>query len=598
MAWGKPRPDPVTQGPLGRMPNAGLVKVSSVTDDGEDGNALLAAVHHVRDVVADATLPLDIPETAAAKVNRAALLQQLDDYVIPRLSSLDAPLLAVVGGSTGAGKSTLVNSIVRAEISRAGVLRPTTTSPVLVHHPGEEAWFTGTRILPGLSRVTGADTGEPQPGTVRLVASEALPEGMALLDTPDIDSVVSANRELARQLLLAADLWLFVTSAARYADAVPWDLLRQASDRGTSVAIVLDRVAPEAVREIRPHLASMLREQGLSTAPIFTVPESRLTAEGLLPEGAFERLRAWLGALASDARARGIVVRQTLDGAVSSLEPRMRELVAASKAQQKATTRLKAAADRHFSTAFDGVERGMTDGTLLRGEVLARWQEFVGTGQFFRQVESTVARIRDRVTATITGRPAPAEEVGEALQTGVAALVTAQAQIAASGTAREWRGLPAGESLLTRYPELARPSPDLVDRIARTVRDWQGEVLDLVRTEGRDRRLNARIAAYGVNGIGLFLMLVTFAHTAGLSGAEVGIAGGTAVLAQRVLEAVFGDQAVREMSAKARALLLQHVEKLYGREQARYERAVEAQDVARDQAGRLEAAQAALRAAR
>jgi hypothetical protein len=130
------------------------------------------------------------------------------------------------------------------------------------------------------------------------------------------------------------------------------------------------------------------------------------------------------------------------------------------------------------------------------------------------------------------------------------------------------------------------------------VRDWQGEVLELVREEGQDRRANARIAAYGVNGIGLFLMLVTFAHTAGLSGAEVGIAGGTAVLAQRVLEAIFGDQAVRDMAAKARKLLLTHVQEVLGAEQARYEQAVEAVDIARDQTTRLEVAQAALKAAR
>ena len=68
-------------------------------------------------------------------------------------------------------------------------------------------------------------------------------------------------RELAGQLLSAADLWLFVTTAARYADAVPWDLLRTAADRGTAVAIILDRVPPEATDEIRPHLVAMLREQ-------------------------------------------------------------------------------------------------------------------------------------------------------------------------------------------------------------------------------------------------------------------------------------------------------------------------------------------------
>ncbi len=52
------------------------------------------------------------------------------------------------------------------------------------------------------------------------------------------------NRSLAAQLLAAADLWLFVTSAARYADQVPWGFLKQAADRSAAVAIVLDRTPP------------------------------------------------------------------------------------------------------------------------------------------------------------------------------------------------------------------------------------------------------------------------------------------------------------------------------------------------------------------
>ena len=195
----------------------------------------------------------------------------------------------------------------------------------------------------------------------------------------------------------------------------------------------------------------------------------------------------------------------------------------------------------------------MTDGTLLRGEVLARWQEFVGTGEFFRQVESTISRWRDKVTAAIKGNPPPADGLGEALQSGVAALLLSNAETAASETTRAWRRLPGGNQILAAHPDLAKPSPALRADVERLVRDWQGEVLDLVRTEGQGRRTNARIAAYGLNAIGLVLMLVAFSSTAGLTGAEIGIAGGTALLAQRVLEAIFGDQAVREMAAKARA---------------------------------------------
>ena len=91
-----------------------------------------------------------------------------------------------------------------------------------------------------------------------------------------------ATGELATQLLAAADLWLFVTSAARYADQVPWDYLRQAAERSTSLAVVLDRTPPDAVVEVRGHLARMMTSRGLSDSPLFTVPESGTDHEGLL----------------------------------------------------------------------------------------------------------------------------------------------------------------------------------------------------------------------------------------------------------------------------------------------------------------------------
>ncbi|KGN34785.1 ABC transporter [Knoellia sinensis KCTC 19936] len=565
------------------------------TSDATQTSNLVEAVSGLRDAVEASVLPLKTPGQAQGLTVRKELLDQLDDYVLPRLRSIDAPLLAVVGGSTGAGKSTLVNSLVGASVSRSGVLRPTTTSPVLVHHPEDKRWFSDQRILPSLARVTGGPGQESQPGTVRLVESDALPSGMALLDAPDIDSVVQANRELAGQLLSAADLWVFVTTAARYADAVPWDLLRTAAERGTAVAIVLDRIAPEAVDEIRPHLAGMLREQGLPTAPIFTVPESVLTDDGFLPDESMGRLKSWLDALASDARARAVVVSQTLKGAMGSLSGRTASLAEATAEQDLASAALAKAAADNYEHAITGVKDGMTDGTLLRGEVLARWQEFVGTGEFFRQVESTLSKWRDKLTARLKGQPAPSEDLGEALQSGVANLLVSHAHAAAADTAREWRRLPGGDALVAAHPELVKSSADLGPRVEALVRQWQGEVFDIVRQEGGNRRTNARIAAYGVNAIGLFLMLVSFAATGGLTGAEVGIAGGTSVLAQRVLEAIFGDQAVREMAAKARESLLGHVRDLFAEEEHRYAAAVASVGDTEGQSASLDAAAARVR---
>ena len=117
----------------------------------DDGlSDLQAALAGVREVVEGARFPLDLDGAREAREGAEALVTQLDDYLAPRLRQLDGPALAVVGGSTGAGKSTLVNSLVRAPVSPAGVLRPTTRAPLLLAHPADLPWFVRPDRLPGL----------------------------------------------------------------------------------------------------------------------------------------------------------------------------------------------------------------------------------------------------------------------------------------------------------------------------------------------------------------------------------------------------------------------------------------------------------------
>jgi energy-coupling factor transporter ATP-binding protein EcfA2 len=568
---------------------------------GIDGNVLLSSVELLRSEVQDATFPLDVPSVDKAGATQSALISQLDDYLIPRLNSLGAPLLAVVGGSTGAGKSTLVNSLVGSVVSQCGVLRPTTRRPVLVHHPKDESWFDGGRILPDLTRLTAGDgqVGGPRDDhtAIRLISSVTLPAGLALLDAPDIDSVVDANRELAGQLFLAADLWLFVTTAARYADAVPWDFLRDAFDHGTTVAIVLDRVPPGAMDEIRTHLASMLRERGLTSAPIFTIAETTVTADGLLSEREIARLRSWLSALARDAKARSIVVRRTLSGALKSIPDAVRTLSGASAEQELAAAALHLEVKAAYLEAMQAVERAMTDGTLLRGEVQARWQEFVGTGEFLRQVEKGSSRWRDRMAAAFRGSPPPTSELGEALQSGVAELMTAQSREASATALRRWRQLPGGSALVAAHPELADPAPESTANVERLVQGWQREIRDLVGAQSGDRRTTARVLSFGINGVAVILMLLVFGQS-GPSGREGGGAGGSAVLAQRILEAIFGEQLVRTLCAQARLKLMVRAQDLYSAEQAPLHAAVSAIQVSPGQADRINDASALVQAAR
>ena len=240
----------------------------------------------------------------------------------------------------------------------------------------------------------------------------------------------------------------------------------------------------------------------------------------------------------------------------------------------------------------------MTDGTLLRGEVLARWQEFVGTGEFLRQVEAGISRLRDRITAAIKGNPPPTSDLGEALQSGIAELLIAQGRGASATILRRWRQMPGGPQLVEAHPELAAPESEDTAKVERLIRDWQGELLGLVQAEGKDRRTTARVLSFGVNGVGVILMLLVFGHTGGVTGGEVGIAGGSAVLAQRILEAIFVDQAVRDLAAKARRHLMAKPEDLYAVEQARLHAAVATFAGSTGQADRLKDSAAPLVAAR
>ncbi len=281
-------------------------------------------------------------------------------------------------------------------------------------------------------------------------------------------------------------------------------------------------------------------------------------------------MRGWLDALAADGEARSDLVRRTLAGALDSLPGRVEQVRRALRAQVGAAEGLREAVDRAYGGALDEVDEAMRSGTLLRGEVLARWHEVVGTGDVMRALESRIGWLRDRVRALVTGTPAAEAELRTAVQSSVDAVVHVAADRAAERTAAAWRQDVAGRALLANTTRLDAASSELPPRTAETVRAWQGHVFDLVREEGADKRTTARLASLGVNAAGLTVMIATFAGTGGLTGAEVAVAGGTSALAQKVLEAIFGDQAVRALAARAREDLVDRVRTLLGGERARY----------------------------
>ncbi|WP_344051891.1 dynamin family protein [Streptomyces thermoalcalitolerans] len=454
---------------------------------------LLDALSALRDRVAAVRFPLPLEGAPRARANRDELLAQLDDYLVPRLKEPQAPLLAVVGGSTGAGKSTLVNSLVGRRVSEAGVLRPTTRTPVLVCHPEDHHWFSGMRVLPHLTRVwTPRDEPDPTDGVLtpgqdpsrilRVETVETLPPGLALLDAPDIDSLVADNRFLAAELICAADIWVMVTTAARYADAIPWHLLRTAKEYDATLVTVLDRVPHQVVSEVSRQYGALLTKAGLGHVPRFTVPELPESAwgGGLLPATAVAQLRAWLIHQAQDPAARQYAMARTAHGLLDSLKSRMPELASAAAAQYAAALRLTSAVDSAYDSEYARVRSRLQAGAVLAGDALKRWRAF--------PLDCSAGELLDALT----------ESLGALL---LCAVTAADERIDEA-----WRREPAA-----RAPELAvrDPEPESAEhRIGLAVRRWrreleeyaEDEVHELERGVAPDPEVVAALAATGLLG--------------------------------------------------------------------------------------------------
>lgn len=525
----------------------------------------------LRKELGSVALPLDIDGVSRARKDRSELVDQLDDYILPRLADLEAPMLAVVGGSTGAGKSTLVNSLSRKPVTRTGVLRPTTRACVLAHHVDDGSWFEGPRVLPGLERVEGTED-HHDPRTLRLAQAPGLPQGVALLDAPDIDSVVEANRDLSRQMLAAADLWIFVTTATRYADAVPWELLRQAADHGPSVAIVLNRVPPESAVSVGDHLSGLLAREGLRSAPVFTLTESCLDEEGMIPEKQLTPLREWISRIGGNSKARGVVIRRSLNSALDALGGQAAEIAEASSAQIQTVQQLEAVAHSSYGEACRAVDAGLADGSLLGGAVLAHWQDYIHSGELNRSFEAAVGRFRTRVSSALGNRPAPTSDLNDALRIGVRELILSQAEKAAQAISRRWSLIPGGTQVVEGFPELEVLPTDLQTRVEAAVTDWQEEILHFARSEGKDRRTTAKLLSFGVDAVGTVLMVAAFSPVddkAELPSEDSAMADRSAALARKLIATLYGEQAVEHLVMQARESLAERVDALYALEEER-----------------------------
>ncbi|MEV5753463.1 AAA family ATPase [Actinoallomurus sp. NPDC052308] len=523
------------------------------------------ALVDLRDQIASFRFVLDAPGVDEARVMQQDLLNQLDDYLLPRVRRKDAPLLVVLSGSTGAGKSTLVNTLVGERVSATGVLRPTTSSPILVCHPDDADWWLDERyVLPGFGRVPGPAPDAVVGDQLVIMKSDVLPKGLALLDSPDVDSVFEEHHEFAAQFLAAADVWICVTTAARYADALVWRLLHRARDHGATLGVVLSRV-PEGGEEIVGHFAEMLKDNGLEQAAQFVIPETTVSG-GMLPSEAADEVQVWLSGISEDEDGRAEVIRSTLGGVLDTFRIRVPELAAKVEEQVALRTMLREEVEGAYATGLAELDEATRNGSLLRGEVLARWQDFAGTGDLERALHAGRGQTGHRGNRR-KRTPTRVRALKAALRSALESLIVAGAERSAEEVVKRWRSRPAGAMLLEgRDQTLDRASAELPRRVTRAVSAWQDHIADLIRTEGVTKRSVAKFVSYDDDALALVLMVGLF----GFGTSDIAVEGGTSAVPQRLLKALFGAESLRSMSAKARADLRGRTGMLFDEEAIRF----------------------------
>ncbi len=528
------------------------------------------------------------------------LLDHLTGHVLPRALSLDAPLLVLLLGPTGAGKSSLLNALAGVPASPSGVIRPTTREVIVAARPGNRESLLGEGAA--LATLAG--------GRLRLVELDGMPDGIALLDSPDVDSIEHANRELTDRLAEAADLGIFVTTATRYADRVPWEVLARARDRGLPLVVVVNRMPADDAdgATVLEDIQRLLAENGIAVeeAPERTA-EGEASSPGVdivaIQEGALDPsvdglaaaavapIRERMDALGSDREARRDLAARALAGSLTGLVPLVERVADDLEHEAIEADALHRVAAHAFTTEASALRERLKGGSFLRAEALRQWQAFVGADEITRFFSSGIGKIRGTLSALVRGTPpAPVAEVREDALADLTALARSHAGEAARRTATAWSEERSTTRLVAEDTELWSVSPGFDAELRSELEGWIASIAEDVQATGGQKRFLAKGASVGVNAAGIGVMLATFATTGGITGTEVGVAAGTAFLNQKLLEALFGEAAMVEMIGRARARLATIMEDAFARELARYERHVPDGEQLRAMAARLRAA--------
>jgi hypothetical protein len=320
-----------------------------------------------------------------------------------------------------------------------------------------------------------------------------------------------------------------------------------------------------------------------------------------------------------------------MSGVLDTFRTRVPVLAAHVETQLTLRAELRSQAESSYAAGLGEFDEATRNGSLLSGEILARWQDFTGTGDLLKMLQvrrggKAAGRQRKRRI------PVRAKALKDALRAGLETLVAAIADRAAEETVAAWQRGPAGAALVSAFAEaaarqpegftlaaldfipsakaaaaaseepeprgvaaLSRSSPDLTQRSARVISAWQDHLMQLVRDQNVTKRSVARVVSFDEESLALVLTIGMLGYGSG----DVAVTEGASAVPQRLLTSLFGAGPMRDLGARARTDLHEKVKLLFDEETQRFAQIIDATGAPIDTAAvQLDQAVYALEAAR
>ncbi|WP_224362472.1 GTPase [Hyalangium versicolor] len=272
----------------------------------------------------------------------ASRLERLRQDYARGVARKDAPLAVALVGATGAGKSTLLNALAGQPLAREGEDRPTSTAATVFAPAGAE--------LEALARV-GASV-------VRYTASpHGLWGGQVFIDTPDLNSVATTHREVARAALELADVALVVMHRGSVAEATQIEFLAEFARRRALVFLInfADELSADSREALKAQARKLASEQlGLpqDSIPAFAI-SARSAREGKDASGEFGAFLFHLRELASQA----VASRVRRGNALGALEEMATRVEAALQETESLLSRTRAALESGLGRTSEGLQK-------------------------------------------------------------------------------------------------------------------------------------------------------------------------------------------------------------------------------------------------